>query len=314
MARYVDCDPPRPNGPSGRKALPLLEEISQCTTWAAGAMASMKKKKGEYFWRCKGAEKGCSRYWESEPCNSARILAHAAQCTNLPPDVRQRVNVHQGNMSISGQLEVEEQDLEEEGHEDSESEEELPSVASEQRSSVKSVATQSDSGMNQGTLTEPRSHQSLYEMAKTTGEIQKREDRAAQFQRLDRDIMHFFVVNGIPPTVVDTPEWKQVWKTALPLYEPESSTTIVDITIPREAGFVNSKVLEIVRKEDGLTLSFDGGTTRGTESVYTIHIITQDRRAFLWEGYEASAQSHTAMQLYKKLKEVRHQSLTLKHA
>jgi hypothetical protein len=52
-------------------------------------------------------------------------------------------------------------------------------------------------------------------------------------------------------------------------------------------------------------MTFDGETTSHLpESVYTVHVITPDCRIFLFEGNEASDESHTADHIFKVLNDV----------
>jgi hypothetical protein len=132
----------------------------------------------------------------------------------------------------------------------------------------------------------------------------KEQGRKKLKEQLDYDTMCLVCVGGIPPTTVDLPEWKKLWRDGNSDYEPASSTTLVDTYIPQEACRIESHTLEYLQTCDNLTITFDGGTTRLPQSVYTIHIITPDRQVFLIEGNEASAESHTGHSLYLVLKRV----------
>jgi len=73
---------------------------------------------------------------------------------------------------------------------------------------------------------------------------------------------------------------------------PTASTTYATKIIPQEAVFVREKMLEHLKKEENLTLSFDGGSTRHPESFYTAHVTTQARRSYFLDGHTGSGDSH----------------------
>lgn len=119
--------------------------------------------------------------------------------------------------------------------------------------------------------------------------------------QLDADIVQLFCVGGLPPSKVDLPEWKTMWKHAVPDYVPASASTLKEYHIASEASFICTKQLEHLRICNNLSITFDGQTIRLPQSVYTIHIITPDRRIYFFEGNEASEESHTAEHLFKIL-------------
>ena len=122
--------------------------------------------------------------------------------------------------------------------------------------------------------------------------------------QLDADIVKLFCVGGIPPSKADLPQWKTMWRHAAPMYEPASASKLEEYLIPTEAAFVRTKQLEHLQTCNNLSMTFDGETTRLPESVYTVHVITPDRRVFLFEGNEASDESHTAEHIFKVLDDV----------
>jgi hypothetical protein len=73
---------------------------------------------------------------------------------------------------------------------------------------------------------------------------------------------------------------------------------LVDYHLPRECAHVRATQLDRLRHEDNLSITFDGNTTGGQDSIYTIHIITSDRRVYLFEGNSQSDKSHGAEHLF----------------
>lgn len=62
--------------------------------------------------------------------------------------------------------------------------------------------------------------------------------------------------------------------------------------------------MEILRKEENLTLTFDGNSTRKPQSVYTMHVTTKDRDSYFVDGYEGSDKHHTAVWIKDKVLKV----------
>jgi hypothetical protein len=54
-----------------------------------------------------------------------------------------------------------------------------------------------------------------------------------------------------------------------------------------------------LKQHYNLSLGFDGGTTKGKQSIYTVHVTTADREVYLIKGDEASGFSHTGAHICK---------------
>lgn len=84
-----------------------------------------------------------------------------------------------------------------------------------------------------------------------------------------------------------------------------SSTKFANTCIPTKAIHVMDKAIAHHKKFNNLTISFNGGTTWATESIYTIHITTpQSHQAYLIDSSERSGESHTGKQIADKLLKV----------
>ena len=64
--------------------------------------------------------------------------------------------------------------------------------------------------------------------------------------------------------------------------------------IVSEANKVQRNILNQLRNQWNLTISFDGGTSRGRDSYWTIHVSTEERKVYLLETILATDVSHTA--------------------
>ncbi|KAF8176825.1 ribonuclease H-like domain-containing protein [Mycena galopus ATCC 62051] len=62
--------------------------------------------------------------------------------------------------------------------------------------------------------------------------------------------------------------------------------------------------LQKLKNCDNVTISYDGGTTKGHQSIYTVHVTTAERATHLIKGDKASGFSHTGEHIKKVLMEV----------
>lgn len=111
--------------------------------------------------------------------------------------------------------------------------------------------------------------------------------------KVDQAVVSLFCVAGLPPSIVDSKEWKNLLSVANSSIRPMSSSTLEDSHIPGEAARIRTLSIKYLKTVFDLTITFDGGTTQAQQSVYTIHFTTPDGRSFLIEGNEASGASHT---------------------
>ena len=120
----------------------------------------------------------------------------------------------------------------------------------------------------------------------------------------DYAIMRFFVCCGVPPTVADANEFKEVMSALNPRYQPPSSSTLTSKLIPNEAAKLSIATKNYLSTCRHLTITFDGGKTRQPHSVYTIHVTTADRRTFCMDLDDGSRLSHTAEYIFEALERV----------
>lgn len=113
--------------------------------------------------------------------------------------------------------------------------------------------------------------------------------------RANHALLKWLCDRMIPPSAVDSPRWRDLVSVLDPSTSTASGTTITDNFVTTEAAFVHQESVNQLSEGKHLTLSYDGGTTRKHESVYTVHVTDPSTRsAHLMEGNEASGVSHTA--------------------
>ena len=91
-----------------------------------------------------------------------------------------------------------------------------------------------------------------------------------------------------------------------PTYTPAMREKLETEQIISEAENVMAKQLEYLRTQENLTISCDGGTTKGREAFWTIHVSTPKRKVYLMECHEATSESHTGVWIKNLVLEVRY--------
>ncbi|KAJ3510647.1 hypothetical protein NLJ89_g4557 [Agrocybe chaxingu] len=117
--------------------------------------------------------------------------------------------------------------------------------------------------------------------------------RRVHHQALNAAVLKFICAARIAPTVVDLDEWKAMFLLQTPSYSPASQTTLMENHIMSEQEYVQKKQIELLKTKRNLSLSFDGGSIRSGESLYTVHITMEERCVMLIEGQECTNISHT---------------------
>jgi hypothetical protein len=116
--------------------------------------------------------------------------------------------------------------------------------------------------------------------------------------KLDLAIVHLICAAALPPTVVNYVQWKNIFRIANTRYNSPSSTKFADDLIPGEAARVCKTILDFLRTQTNLTISYDGATIKKPQSV---HFTTPDGHSFLVEGQEASDESHSGQHICELL-------------
>ena len=219
--------------------------------------------------RCAGTDSGCRTAWKTKNRVKQRILNHAVSCEHLPRALKEELDGGLAMSAPSAQLFTKVAVM--------------PKQGKSSRTAPKTILESNQP--------------SVYPLAKKA-----RADKLTA--QLDADVVQFFCVGGIPPSKASLPEWKQIFQHAAPTYQPASASKLEEYHIPSEAALVRTQQLEHLRTCTNLCITFDGQKIRLPQSVYTIHIITPERRICCFDGHEASEDSHTGEHLFKMLDEV----------
>jgi len=123
-------------------------------------------------------------------------------------------------------------------------------------------------------------------------------------EEIDHIIMQLICVQGLVPNVIDSPEWKELMMKLNGIYKPTSGDVFRDQHIPKEAAFIRNRQIEILKKEENLTLTFDGTTIRKQESFYTAHATMPTRDTYFLDGHEGTGERHNTDWVIDKLLKV----------
>ena len=256
----------------------LLQGSRRCYTKEKGELvaktpAKELEKLNLILIRCVGSQ-GCHQTW-APPRSRQWILGHLAKCTYIDAKLRQKVIEELGSKAIgpaAGEMLVKVLSQDSTG---AAIEEIKPSNLTKK-------------GKGNGTLT----------AFATNG------GRKKQKEECDYHLMKCIVCCGIPPTIIDLKEWKEMMAALNPYYHPPSSTTLTEKLIVNEAAKLTAAVGKLLSTCRNLTITFDGGKIRRPKSTYSVHVTTATRRAFCMELDDASQLSHTANYILEVLERV----------
>lgn len=248
--------------------------------------------------RCLRMKKGCSQMY-AWPRQKAQILAHAADCLYLAEvenmaDVIEGINLSMGTEAPSVKLANMKRKYRE-----------PPDAAAPKKPRIdqgvgigSTVADGPSLNLSKSSVDHPQKFKADSDLQPSVVTLSRKAKAEQITLQLDLDVLTIIVISGVPPSIIDLPAWKNMWLHAVPNYTPTSATRLVDYLLPRECSRVRTIQQSQLRKLDNLTLTFDGNSTRKQDSIYTIHIITPDRVAYLFEGNSQSNKSHDADHLW----------------
>lgn len=254
---------------------------------------------GKHLFRCVGD--GCRYTLASR--NLKRILRHARTCQMLTSALRMKAKKEAAKNAPSTKAT---------GASESDGEGDSDETGSDQcqaevadgmgGSDVENNAEPSPSKKRKTTAGKPGLKVGFFNEAKILGRAQRQAD-------LDLAIIKLFCVAGLPTSLVSRPEWRNVFTLADPTYKPASREKLEVEQIVGEAEKIIEKLIKYLRTQENLTISYDGGTTRGREAMWTLHISTPNGKVYLMEVRQATDVSHTGLWIKTFALEVRVQRL-----
>ncbi|KAJ6512898.1 ribonuclease H-like domain-containing protein [Mycena sanguinolenta] len=136
------------------------------------------------------------------------------------------------------------------------------------------------------------------------GQENKADARKQRIEKTNLLVLDLLCDGALPPKLVDSRAFRALVDYLQPANGIVVSTTFSTNYIPAEAAKVTVLSIEKLKTYHNLTISYDGGTTKGHQSIYTVHVTTPDRVAHLIKGDEASGFSHTGEHIKKVVMDV----------
>ncbi|KAF8892056.1 ribonuclease H-like domain-containing protein [Infundibulicybe gibba] len=218
-------------------------------------------------YRC--AAEGCGEVFSNR--NLSRTLRHSTKCLELPTDLRKMAAAHLVKRAPSKKVL------------------DNPSSVSGRAASIEM------NPKRQKCENKMASSPADLDASKALEKTSLLKGRRARHAKLDLEIVKMFCVAGLPTHLASRVEWKNVFYAADPSYTPASRDKLEYDQIVAEAEHVCEEQLMYLKTRDNLTISYDGGTSRGKEAYWTLHISTPEREVYLVEGREATSDSHTGV-------------------
>lgn len=128
---------------------------------------------------------------------------------------------------------------------------------------------------------------------KRVGAQNKDAARKAHIKKTNYLTMNLLCDGALAPALVDNPSFRALVDHLEPNNGIVVASTFSSSYIPAEAARVTLLAIEELKKHHNLNLGYDGGTTKGKQSIYTFHVTTPDREAYFIKGDESSGFSHT---------------------
>jgi hypothetical protein len=232
---------------------------------------------GKHLYRCIGV--GCNVTFSNR--NLQRTIKHARVCNKLPKTLRTKAKQLAAKNALSKRvLDSDSEAAQTSNEQDKEGE------GAQQLETIKKT----EDGRSVPT-------KEWFEEARKLG-------RDERHKRLDFAILLLVCAAGLPTYMVSRPEWWRMLMVADPTYRPATREKLETEQIVSEAENVMAKQLEYLRSQEKLTISCDGGTTKGREAFWTIHVSTPNRKVYLMECREATSESHTGVWIKNLVLEV----------
>jgi hypothetical protein len=252
----------------------------------------------KHIFHCKG---GCGKTFSNR--NGARIIRHATGCHRLPAELRKQAKAEVASKAPSRQLDIDDPESTKIISETSDVEQKGKNkpggvVVMKKRKLDEVVEVGGVSVKSKLQKTTSESSSPFFEKAKALG----RKDR---HRKLDLAVVKLFCCSGIPTYISDLDVWKDLIYLADPTYSPASRAKLEEVQIIGEAESIQQIQTTYLRTKDNLTVSCDGGTAIGGASFFTVHVSTEERKVYLMEVREATAESHTAVWIKDLVLEVR---------
>lgn len=117
--------------------------------------------------------------------------------------------------------------------------------------------------------------------------------RRALHGALDLAVVKLICIARLPPYIVNLNAWKDIFALQTPSYKPASCTQLSEGHILAEQEHIKKRQIDFLKTQYRISISFDGGTIKSGDSMYTVHATTEDNHVMLLEGQDCTGISHT---------------------
>ena len=117
--------------------------------------------------------------------------------------------------------------------------------------------------------------------------------RRALHGALDLAVVKLICIARLPPYIVNLNAWKDIFALQTPNYKPASCTQLSEGHILAEQEHIKKRQIDFLKTQYRISISFDGGTIKSGDSMYTVHATTEDNHVMLLEGQDCTGISHT---------------------
>lgn len=117
--------------------------------------------------------------------------------------------------------------------------------------------------------------------------------RHALHGALDLAVVKLICIARLPPYIVNLNAWKDIFALQTPNYKPASCTQLSEGHILAEQEHIKKQQIDYLKTQYRISISFDGGTIKSGDSMYTVHATTENNHVILLEGQDCTGISHT---------------------
>ncbi|KAG1846510.1 hypothetical protein C8R48DRAFT_677837 [Suillus tomentosus] len=105
----------------------------------------------------------------------------------------------------------------------------------------------------------------------------------------DHALILFITCTGVPPDIIDSKEFRALCTTLNANYKTPCVSTLSERLIPNECARITITMVNYLKTQHDLTITFDGGKDQKLKSFYTVHVTTAECHTahYIWELLES---------------------------
>ncbi|KAL0566773.1 hypothetical protein V5O48_015229 [Marasmius crinis-equi] len=120
-------------------------------------------------------------------------------------------------------------------------------------------------------------------------------------RQVNKIIMHLVTVSRLVPNLLNSGEWKELMYKLNPNYKV-ASVEDLSIMITKEAEYIREQQLKQLKKDNHVTVTFDGTSIRRNKEMFcTVHATTSDRDSYFVGAHWGADKHHTCAWIQEKI-------------